>query len=275
MGIQHMLIRRLTIGALTAVILVSSAADARAQYAVAGTGTPSESYVIELSGSVWNPSLFGRIASEQFGIPPTQIDFISDLGYEETRFSDARLVLKAGRRHKLRVQYTPISYSADTTLSRDVVFNGILYPVNVDLTSRFDWKVWRFGYEFDVVARDFGYVGLLFEARYTQMESRLTTVVNNEYTRARAPLPAVGLVARVYPIPYLSITGEISGMKVPRISDKYEASYSDIDVYATVNLLKNLGVQTGWRKMTTYLLFETDEGDLKFQGLWFGGVVRF
>ena len=35
------------------------------------------------------------------------------------------------------------------------------------------------------------------------------------------------------------------------------------------------GVQAGWRKMHTYLKVEKDKGDFTFQGIWFGGAVRF
>ena len=43
----------------------------------------------------------------------------------------------------------------------------------------------------------------------------------------------------------------------------------------TVNLTRNLGMQVGWRRLTTYLNIERDIGDLKFQGMWFGAAVRY
>jgi hypothetical protein len=42
-----------------------------------------------------------------------------------------------------------------------------------------------------------------------------------------------------------------------------------------VNLTNNVGVEIGWRRMNTFLHIEEDEGDFKFQGLWFGGAVRY
>jgi hypothetical protein len=267
--------RSIAAGLLTcAALLVPVVATAQFE-APQNSRAVGEDYHIEVSGGFWRPSVFGIIASEQFGIAGSEINFVSDLGFETTRFMDGRLILRPGRKHKFRVQYTPVSYEADSQLSRDIVFNGILYQVNLPVASRFDWTVWRFGYEFDFISTDRGFLGILLEGRYTQMEASLESAVNSEFTRARAPLPAIGAIARLYPIRNLSITGEISGLKIPKIGEDYEASYADIDVYGTFNFTNNVGVQGGWRRMTTFLRIEEDQGDLKFQGFWFGGAIRF
>lgn len=263
---------------VVACALLLTPVVASAQIATLPPAAPrpiGEEYRIELSGGMWNPSVFGIVASEQFGITPTDIDFVSDLGYAQKKFADVRLVLRPGKKHKFRVQYTPVSYSADATPTRDLVFNGIRYRATVPISSTFDWKVWRFGYEFDLIYTNRGFFGILVEGRYTQMNASLKSAVNEEYTRAKAPLPALGAVARVYPLKNLSITGEISGFKLPNIDEDYEATYTDIDVYGTFNITHQIGVQGGWRRMKTFLRVETDRGDLRFQGIWFGGAVRF
>jgi len=234
-----------------------------------------EAYNVEISGGLWSPTQTGVVRSEQFGIAGSDIDFGSDLGFKDKKFGDGRLILRAGTKHKFKVQYTPITYSAQTTLSRDLVFNGIKYTATSPIDSTFDWKVWRFGYEFDFLYTDRGFLGLLVEARLTEMKTKLTSSINDEFTTAKAPLPSFGLVGRVYPIKNLSITAEASGFKLPDFSDDYEANYFDIDVYGTFNFTDMFGVQTGYRRITTFLRVKQDQGDLKFQGIWFGGVIRF
>lgn len=278
--------RFVIVGALAAVIL-GPAAPAQAQTSMSESSSQSpfqvassrraigEDYRIEISGGVWNPDLFGTVASEQFGQTPTDIGLVDDLNFQKTRFADGRLVLRPGKKHKLRVQYTPVSYSGSATLTRDVVFNGILYPINVQVQSSFDWKVWRFGYEYDVIYTDRGYLGILLEARYTQMKATLKTAINNEFSSAKAPLPAAGLVVRLYPLKNLSITAEASGFKLPNFDEKYKAHYLDAEIYGTFNITNNFGVQGGWRRMSTYLKFEEDTGDFRFQGFWLGGAVRY
>jgi hypothetical protein len=234
-----------------------------------------ERYHVELSGTLWNPTLLGVISSEQFGIIGDQINLSGDLGYRQTRFKDLRLVLRPGRKSKFRFQYTPISYTAATNFSRDIVFNGIKFPVSVPIDSTFEWKVMRVGYEYDVVYTDHGYVGLLLEGRYTQFSAALSSILASEFTRVKVPLPALGVVGRAYVAPGVAINFEVSGFQLPEIDPKYDANYYDWDIHGTVNFTNNVGVQIGWRRMTTYLFVEQDTGDLKFQGMWFGAAVRY
>ena len=241
-----------------------------------------EDYRVEVAGTLWNPDLFGQISSEQFGLVGTTIDFTDDLGYQTTRFRDLRIVLRPTRKAKFRIQYTPIRYEADTTFARTVVFNGVAYPIGVPVESSFDWKVWRFGYEYDFLYMSRGFVGLLAEVRLTEMNARLATnspAISpryDEFTRIKAPLPALGVVARAYPLPALAVNFEVSGMKVPEdIDPDYQGNYFEWDLNGTFNVTNNVGVQVGWRRANTYVAIEDDLGDLKFQGLWFGAALRY
>jgi hypothetical protein len=54
-----------------------------------------------------------------------------------------------------------------------------------------------------------------------------------------------------------------------------EATYVEWDLHGTFNLNEFVGVQIGWRRMTTFLSTSDDEGDLRFRGMWFGGALRY
>ena len=250
-------------------------APALAQANDPSTRAIGEEYHVELSGGFWRPTLSGVFASEQFGITGTDINFVNDLGFKTTRFGDVRLVLRPGKKSRFKFQYTPISYAAESMLPREVVFNGIRYPVNLPVQSTFDWKVLRFGYEYDFVYTDRGFIGFLIEGRYTELNASLKSPLNDEASSATAPLPALGLVGRVYPIKNISLTAEVSGFKIPKINDDYDGDYIDIDIYGTVNFTHHFGVQAGWRRMHTFVKIEKDRVDFTFQGVWFGGAVRF
>lgn len=251
---------------------------AAAQYRppdLGGTPVLGEKYHVEVAGSIWNPALFGVISSEQFGIPGSQIDFIDDLGYKKTRFRDFRIVLRPGRKSRFRIQNTPITYTAETNLNRTLVFNGITFPVSVPIQSTFGWKVWRLGYEYDFLYKERGFVGILFEARYTDFSAELRSALGNEFTAVKGPLPAIGGVGRVYILPELALNFEISGFQVPEIDPKYKGSYFDWDIHGTFNVNRFVGLQVGWRRVSTLITVEKDMGDMKFQGLWFGGALRY
>ena len=42
-----------------------------------------------------------------------------------------------------------------------------------------------------------------------------------------------------------------------------------------MNFTDHFGVQAGYRSLTVFYQIETDAGDLKMKGLYFGGAVRF
>jgi hypothetical protein len=256
-----------------------SAAPARAQFGASGTSdrATGETYHVEVGGYFWNPSPDIAITSESLpGIAGSRIDFVSDLGIEQARFRQLKLVLRPATKHKFRFEYTPISYEAVGSLTADVVFNGIRFPVTFPVATNMEWKAYRFGYEWDFVYRDRGFVGVVLEAKYTEVEAELSNVLATEFARARAPIPAIGVIGRVYVVPNISITGEFSGIKLPEsIDEDYRAKYFDFDLYGTVNFTNNFGAQVGYRSFVVFYKVKGDEGDLSLKGFYFGGVARF
>ena len=243
-----------------------------------------EKYHVELSGSFWTPDVFGVISSEQFGIPGDKISLVDDLGFLRTRFRDFKIVLRPGKKHRFRIQYTPLQYTSETTLKRTIVFNGIAFPcppsqpcnVVLPIDAQFGWNVWRFGYEYDFLYKKRGFAGLILEARETEFSAGLQSPIANEFTSAKGPLPALGFIGRGYVMPEVSITAEVTGLMFPKsLLPNIEANYFDWDIYGTFNVTNNAGIQVGWRRLTTFLNVEHDTADMKFQGMWWGGTIRF
>ena len=85
-----------------------------------------------------------------------------------------------------------MKYWQSTVLHRWLVFQGVAYDVGLSVDSSITWNVWCFGYEFDVIARDRRFLGVILEANYTNIRAELESAVAYEYARARAPIPAIG-----------------------------------------------------------------------------------
>ena len=259
------------------VAVIVPAAPASAQYGVQSSDRATgETYHVEIGGYLWSASPSIQISSEALGIIGSTIDFVEDLGIDNKTFTQLKVVLRPGEKHKFRFEYTPISYDAESTLRRTIIFNGQRYDVALPVETDLTWKAYRFGYEWDFVYRDRGFVGLLLELKYTDIEASLANaLVGEEFVHAQAPIPAIGVIGRAYVAPNISITGEFSGFKLPNIDDDYKADYFDFDLYGTVNFTENVGAQVGFRRLTVFYRIDQDEGDLKLKGLYFGGVVRF
>lgn len=219
-------------------------------------------------------------------IGESEVDFVQEFGIEKKRFNEFRGVIKAGKKHKLRVSHVLMEYSESATLQRTIVFGGQVFPVSVPATADLSWRLWRFGYEWDFVARDRGLLGFITEVKYNDVSALLAaTGYGSELTEVTAPIPTIGIIARVYPHKNFSITTEFTGFKMPgfigsRISDTlsgddFDAKMYDFDFYGTLNFGRNVGVQGGYRSVTADYLVDEDAGDLKMKGLYFGGLVRF
>ncbi len=269
---------RITVG--MTLMLAAAAVPAAAQYSAPKLtgGAVGERYHIQASAGLWNPDIMGVIASEQFGIAGSKIDFVTDLKFQKQRFSDLRFELRPSKHNKLYAMYIPLTFASPSgaTVTRDFVFNGQKYAVsNAPLTASFDWKVWRLGYELDVLTLPRGFFGIMFEGRLTDFGAHIKVPGTDEFTQAKGPLPAIGAIVRVYPIPNLALTGSISGFKVPNVSPDYKGNYYDLDVYGTFNITNFAGVQAGYRDMSTTVTMKKDFGDTRYKGIWFGAVLRY
>ena len=267
-------IARGAVGAL--VMILAAAASASAQYGRPSMSDPAigEKYHVEAVLNFWNPDLEAQISSESLGIIGSDIDLKADLGYVDKSIREFRFVLRPAKKHKFRIAYTPVHYTGDVILTKDVIFNGINFTIGLPIQTEFKWNTWRFGYEYDFVYTDRGYVGFIVEARETDASLSLISPIDNEFTRARGPIPAIGGTGRFYPIKNLSITGEVTGFKLPDI-DRYQGDFIDYDFYGTFNFTQNFGVQGGYRKLDASYLARRDSGSLNLKGLYFTGVVRF
>jgi hypothetical protein len=268
---------RIAMVCVCAVAMLGAADPVAAQYAAqpSSSRATGENYHVEISGALWNPTPEIFISSESIdGIPGSRIDFVEELGITKSWFKQLKVVLRPATKHKFRFEYTPIKYEASAVVSRDIVFNGIQFPVTLQIDSEVVWRAFRFSYEYDFVYRDRGFVGVIFETKYTDVEATLSNTFDTEFVHARAPIPALGFIGRGYVAPNISITGEFTFFKLPEIEGN-SGRYFDIDLYGTVNFTDNFGVQGGYRSFDVIYKIETDDGDLNLKGLYFGGVVRF
>lgn len=256
---------------LTAVV------PAEAQFRPISSPATGENYAVEVSYGLWNPTPDFVISSEELGIAGTDIDLVEDLGIEKKRLGDFRVVLRPAKKHKFRIGYVPIKYEVEgAVLRRDIVFNGQLYRIGLPVNAKADWKAWRFGYEYDFFYRDRGFIGVVLEAKYTDVRVDLESPVVSEFARARAPIPAIGIISRGYLARNVSVTGEFTMFRLPNgEDDEYKGAYYDFDIYGTINFTNNVGAQFGYRSLDVSYTVEEDFGDIKLNGVYFSGVVRF
>ena len=174
------------------------------------------------------------------------------------------------------MHWLPMRYRQSAVLEREIVFQGISHTIGLPVESSLTWDAWRFGYELDVIVRDRGFLGLIVEAKYTDVRAELDSTIGFEYARARAPVPALGAIGRVYVTRFTPITAEFTAFRLPdNLIQDYSARLVDFDIYGTVNLNRMVGINIGYRSINMDYLFEQDVGDFGVTGMYFAGSFRF
>jgi hypothetical protein len=266
---------------LAAALTFFLAAPAYAQYKPQPVNLPADGEDFHIEGGInfWVPSSDLTIQSSGSGaltgIVGTTIDAKNDLGFVDHQLREFSVVVRPAPAHKFRFEYVPIEYTASSTLNRTIDFNGQRYQVGLPVNSSLDWKLFRFGYEWDFLRKTSGFAGFIAEVKYTDVNVSLASPVTSEYADAKAPIPALGGIGRYYIIPSVSVTGEFTIFKLPTIQDQYSGHYSDLNIYGTVNFTKNVGVQGGYRSMDFGYLVKQDTGAFTLNGVYFGLVARY
>ncbi|HEV3215477.1 MAG TPA: hypothetical protein VGZ27_07120 [Vicinamibacterales bacterium] len=272
-------IRTIAIGVFFLYGLLVAPSIASAQYGATPFRDPATGEVYHIEGGLelWNPPPQLQVASESLGIVGSTIDAAKDLGVMQQRIVEWRLVIRPGRKHKFRVNYLPMHYMAQSTVHTDFVFNGIHYGINLPVSTDLTWNTWLLGYEYDFLYHDRWFVGFVAQVKETDVEVKLTSPIPPpDFVVAKAPIPNLGGIVRVYVVPNISVTGELVGIKIPNsLSTTYRAHYVDFDLYGTVNFTNHAGVQVGYRRIDVGYLINKDSGAFLMKGLYFGGVVRY
>jgi hypothetical protein len=268
----------MSVTAFAVALALAGSVPAAAQFQPAPDRPAGERYNIEAAASFWNATPTLIVSSESLGIPGDDVDLVADLGIEKKRINELRVVLRPGTKHKFRINYLPIKYEASSTVQREFTFNGLRYRVGIPVSTTADLTTFRFGYEYDFLYRDWGFVGVLFDVKYTDVEVTLDSPIGSEFTAQVAPIPTIGVVVRGYLVPSVSITGEVSFFKVPdSLSEQFNGGgrYLDYDFYGTFNFNRYIGAQVGLRSVDVEYFKDLDSGNLNFKGLYFGGVIRY
>ena len=265
---------------LAALTLVAIPQIATAQFRpVAAEVAVGEKYHIEAAYGWWDAQPELIVNSESLGILGTDVDLINDLGIEKRRLGKFNVVLRPATKHRLKFERLPISYERDSfPVQRSFIFNGQSYSVGLPVTTSVDFTTYSFGYEYDFLYFPRGFIGANINMKLTNIDVDLRSPIGSEFFQQGAPIPAVGFAGRGYITKNFAVDGEFTFFRIPESLEEQldgDGSYNDFDIHGTYNINNYIGAQLGWRKTTIFYEAEFDRGDLKFSGIYFGGVVRY
>jgi hypothetical protein len=208
--------KRTTVFLAVAVFIVACVASGYAQDA-----GDLDNYKWRVDANWW----FSR-PSGYFGLNApnnSYIDVNKDFGFGDYSTFAGKVDWHFGHKHHLLLNIAP-SYSSKTvTITRDITFEGRTFEAGSQVSVDIDGLNIAPGYQYDIIRRDRGYLGLEVDLNLinTKASLALTGNVGNVTGSGSgsksflAPLPAVGPVFRWYPLHdsnRLSIAGSFRGM---------------------------------------------------------------
>jgi hypothetical protein len=259
---------RFSLLAYCTLLLAVAAAPAAAQ--------APEDHVVELGLMFWRPSPELTLSTDALaGSSVNEVDFVQEFGIEDKTFPQFRAAF--GRNHKFRLSYVKFNYDADTVIRRAFTFQGRTFTVNTPATADIEWDLWTFGYEWDFISRERGFVGVIADLKYNKIQASIDSPAlrSTAATDTTAPVPTIGVTGRAYITAMVAVSGEFTGLKVS--SGDFDVKFTDFDINATFvpSRVIRIGAQVGYRSVVADYVVDEDTGDLKMQGLYFGAIARF
>ena len=128
------------------------------------------------------------------------------------------MTFRVAERHTIRIDAFGFSVDGSRLSGSTFTFDGNTYPIRTAITSEADVLFAGADYGYDLVHTEQVAIGLTLGIRYVSAEASIKAPLLNQEGKGelQAPLPAVGLVIVVHPIPAplfssLALTGRLSG----------------------------------------------------------------
>ena len=271
-------------------------------------GGPGKSFHVEVEGGLWNPSPQAIISSSTttctnsasrltINVPCTDsaathftaggklADLVGTFGLHSAASGQFMAVVRVIGNQKVRFRMLPAAYDGRAATipfpfggPGDIETNGGGRQSPAKVTVR----AVHVGYEWDVRATRVGYVGVTGELNYNRLSVNADSNTGLSLVYAHAlTVPTVGVVGEGYLTKYLSAGGDVTLLRLDR---QRTETFRDVDIFATANILRELGVRIGYRSTT--LDYTTtkepeesrilvDTGHVRTAGPFISVVVRF
>lgn len=158
-------------------------------------------------------------------------------------------------RHKIRVMYFDESRSAQRSITDEIIFRGQTYPINTQVSSRFDTVVAELAYEYAFLrgehyelAGSLGLHDLSFKLQLTAVGKNLNLEQSGKAS-VNGPLPVIGLhyVWEFYPRWTLDAMFQFFTLKF----EQYDGNLQDYTATVFYMPWKNFGFGAGWNEFRT------------------------
>lgn len=173
---------------------------------------------VHVEAGAWFPSLDAEARSSSFGITGNLVTN-DDLGIDDPDVVlSGAVTFRLAQRHTIRIDGFGFGVDGSRLSGSTFTFDGSTYPIGTPITSEADVLFAGAEYGYDLLHTEQAAIGLTLGIRYVSAEASIKAPLLNQEGKGelQAPLPAVGLVIVVHPIPAplfssLALTARLSG----------------------------------------------------------------
>jgi len=185
------------------------------------------------------------------------IDFHRDFGFGSYSTFTGKVDWHLKHKHHFLFDASPVNSTTTRNISRVIMFQGQTYDLGAQVTAKIDSLVLAPGYQYDIIRRNHGFLGVEVDFNILQTKASLTgegtvngiTGIRSSSKSFFAPLPIFGPVFRWYPLKdsnRLSIDGSVRGMPFFGYGNFLTAK-GTVGVGITEHLALRAGYQLGSR----------------------------
>lgn len=211
------------------------------------------------------------------GAAGTSLSFEGDLGVEDSKtLPTLDFTWRFAKRHALEGSIVSLHRDGTRTLTGEVHWGDITYPVSTAVNSKFDSDIFRVAYRYSFVNEPAGELAVLLGFHYTNLEAQISGAAGNlsKSIAVDYPLPTLGLrgSARIGENWRVSGFGQILKLKI----DEYDGEVINYGVGLEWAYARNMMAGVGY-DYYKYSLVSTKERtraefDYRFDGpkIYFG-----
>ena len=256
--------------ACTAIAIAGLAATPAAAQGV------NDKYWIELSGFRASPDT--KVTLSRPGQPGTKFDMESDLGLDSHEFLPGLYAgVRLGERWLITGEYYGLDRNGSKTLTRDIVFDGVTYPANVQIDSKFRSNVYRASVGYSFIRNEHGEVGADIGLHATNFKIDLNgqgrlggpgLTAQNSDRSFTAPAPTLGAYGAYEIAPKVTLNGRVDWLSL-KVGD-YDGSILNAQASVAYNVTDMIAAGIGYRYVDYNLDVDkknfTAKFDYKFSG---------
>jgi hypothetical protein len=199
----------------------------------------------------------------------TTIDFNRTLGLDSTDFSgrfDARY--RFNDYHAIGASWYRFRLSGSRTLSKDIMWDGMTYPVNAQVDSSFHQDIYELNYRFSFYHNPDIEFGALagFNVQHFSISLNATNINQSSSETLTAPLPVFGTFVNYNFTPRLLLQGQYEFFFLD--FDKASGQLQDFIVALEYRVFKNMAVGGAFDFYTLNANYETSKTVFDAEQTW-------